>query len=105
MEVVRTLRIIRWQVTGKHPFQSHEDFFRAVEDLTARLQRGGHLLAASELRQGLGCLNGLTDGLALFLESIAKVQATHADRFAREDQKALETIRVVVHRAVYWPRG
>jgi hypothetical protein len=82
-------------------FQSNEEFFQAVADLMARLEAGGHPQAAAELREGFGCLNGLTDGCALFLESIQRVQATHARRFARDEQKALETIRRAAHRAVY----
>jgi hypothetical protein len=104
MRVLRPLRIMAWQVTGKYPFQSNEQFFQAVMDLVARLESGGHPRAAAELREGFRCLNGLTDGAALFLDSIAKVQATQAERFARGDQKTLETIRVVMYRAVYSPR-
>jgi hypothetical protein len=105
MRVLRPLRIITWQVTGKYPFRSNEEFLRAVMDLVASLEGRGHPRAAAELREGFRCLNGLTDGAALFLDSIAKVQATQAERFARDDQKTLETIRVVVLRAVHWPRG
>jgi hypothetical protein len=104
MNVLRPLRIIAWQVTGKYPFQSNEEFFRAATDLMARLERDGHPGAAAELRKGFGCLNGLTDGAALFLESIAQVQATKAAQFTRDDQKALETLRAVMHRVVYFPR-
>jgi hypothetical protein len=104
MNVLRPLRIIAWQVTGKYPFQSNEEFFRAATDLMARLERDGHPRAAAELRKGFGCLNGLTDGAALFLDSIAQVQATKAAQFTRDDQKALETLRAVMHRAVYFPR-
>jgi hypothetical protein len=82
-------------------FRSNEEFFQAVADLLVRLEAGGHLQAAAELRQGFGCLNGLTDGWALFLEAIRLVEATDARRFDRDDRKALETLRRAVHRAVY----
>ena len=81
--------------------RSSDEFFRAVDALIARLDAAGHHQAASELRNGLGCLNGLTDGSALFLDAIEKVQATESKQFAREDQQALETIRARVHVAVY----
>jgi len=55
------------------PFRSNEEFFQAVADLMAKLEAGGHVQAAAELREGLGCLNGLTDGWALFLDSIQKL--------------------------------
>jgi hypothetical protein len=82
-------------------FRSSDEFFQAVDALIARLEGTGHQEAARELRDGLRCLNGLTDGAALFLDSIEKVQATESERFTREDQQALETIRARVHVAVY----
>ena len=82
-------------------FRSSEEFFRAVDALIARLEGSGYQQAAGELRDGLRCLNGLTDGSALFLDAIEKVQAAEAKRFAREDQQALQTIRARVHVAVY----
>ena len=82
-------------------FRSSEEFFEAVEALIARLEGARHQEAARGLRDGLRCLNGLTDGSALFLDAIEKVQATESERFTREDQQALETIRARVHVAVY----
>ena len=82
-------------------FRSSDEFFQAVDALIARLEGTGHQKAARELRDGLRCLNGLTDGSALFLDSIEKVRATKSERFTREDQQALETIRARVHVAVY----
>jgi len=105
MSIRRELRIIRWRLTGKYPFHSNDEFFEAVTGFVARLEGRGHLEAAADLRKGFGCLNGLTDGSALFLDAIAQVQAAHAERFTPDDQKTLETIRTVMHRAVYSPRG
>jgi len=82
-------------------FTSNEQFFQAVRDLIVRLKAGDHQQAAAELQTGFGCLNGLTDGAALFLESIERVQASWGDRIAPEDRLALEAIRAAVHRAVY----
>ncbi len=82
-------------------FRSNEEFFHAVEDLAAKLEAGGHVDAAAELRSGLRCLNGLTDGSALFLEAIERVHTTHAKRFTSDEQQALSAIQAAVHRAVY----
>jgi hypothetical protein len=82
-------------------FRSPEEFFQAVRALIADLEREGDPGAAATLRDGFGCLNGLTDGWALFLESIDKVRATAAGRLAPEARKALETIRGAAHAAVY----
>ena len=85
-------------------FGSSTDFLSSVRDLIARLEATGHGAAAVELRQGLGGLNGLTDGIAQFLASVEKVQRQSV-RLAPEDEDALERIRNASRRAVYRPRG
>jgi hypothetical protein len=82
-------------------FRSNEDFFQAVADFIAKLEIEGHRQAADQLREGFRCLNGLTDGWALFLESIEKVQAIHSKGFGRGERQTLETIRKAVDAAVY----
>jgi hypothetical protein len=82
-------------------FRSSEELFQAVRDLIATLEAGGHPQAAATLRDGFRCLNGLTDGWALFLESIEEVKATEAKSLAQEQREALEAIRTAAHAAVY----
>jgi hypothetical protein len=85
----------------KIDFGSSDEFLQRVSELIARLDALGQPDAAAELRDGLRCLNGLTDGWALFLESIERVQAAHASRFAAEDRNALDTIRAAARKALY----
>jgi hypothetical protein len=82
-------------------FQSNEEFFQVVRDLITKLEVGGHVAAAAELEDGFRCLNGLTDGWALFLESIEKVCTAHAKVFAPDERNALESIRAAAHKVVY----
>ena len=82
-------------------FRSNEEFFQAVAELIAKLEATGHADAAVELKSGFGCLNGLTDGWALFLDSIEKVQASHAKRLPPDEKKSLASIRAAVRTAVY----
>ena len=82
-------------------FQSNEEFFQTVEALIASLELAGNQRAADEVRDGYRCLNGLTDGSALFLESLERVQSTQSDGLSREDRQTLERLRAAVHRAVY----
>jgi hypothetical protein len=89
---------MRKAVTG---FRSNEELFQAVRDLIATLESGDHPQAAATLRDGLGCLNGLTDGWALFLEAIDAVQASAAKQLAPADRKALKALRAAAHAAVY----
>jgi hypothetical protein len=82
-------------------FRSNEEFFLAVTDLVTRLEGKGHQGAAARLRDGYASLNGLTDGWALFLESIDGVLATASREFDHADRQALKVIRAAVHKAVY----
>lgn len=85
-------------------FRSNEEFFQAVTDLVAKLNASGHTDAAVELRQGFACLNGLTDGWALFLESIDTVNTRYSRQFAAGERDALMAVRDAVHKAVYQRR-
>jgi hypothetical protein len=82
-------------------FRSNEALFAAVRELAAQLELAGDAIAAAELRNGLGYLNGLTDGWAHFLDSIERIEATHAAKFSREAREALADIRAAAHTAVY----
>ena len=86
-------------------FASSQELLEAVAGLMTRLEAGGHSQAAAEIREGYRCLNGLTDGWALFLEAIEMVETTFAPRWPRDEQKALKVVRKAVHHAVYGRRG
>lgn len=86
--------LMRLKLENVSPFRSNEELFQAVEGLIARLEES----QAAQLKEGFSCLNGLTDGWALFLESIEKVRRGRLDP---EDRKALERIRKAVRAAVY----
>ena len=81
--------------------QSNEEFFQTVKELISKLELNGHQDAASQLRDGYSCLNGLTDGWAHFLESIDSVLANATKGFDQADRQALKVIRVAVHKTVY----
>ena len=78
-----------------------QEYFAAVRAFIAKLERDGQEQAARELREGYGCLNGLTDGWAQFLESIDKVRKTCSAGLDKDDRESLKMIRAVAHRAVY----
>jgi hypothetical protein len=54
-------------------YDSNDDFFRAYRELVQRIEISGNNRAAEELQEVFPCLNGLTDGWALLMESIEKV--------------------------------
>lgn len=81
-------------------FASSEELFQVVRDLVDRLRRSGFLEAGDQLQEGFGCLNGLTDGWALFWESVRKVQAATRGKLGREEAALLEAVEVAARRAV-----
>jgi hypothetical protein len=82
-------------------FRSADELFAAVRALIARLEADGEAGAAVELRSGFGALTGLTDGWALFLETIEQVRSAYAKRFSAQDRRTLDAIRSDVRREVY----
>jgi hypothetical protein len=82
-------------------FKTNAELFEAVGDLIAQLRTVGQVRAAEELEVGMRCLNGLTDGWALFLESIDKVRAMASVGLTVSQKAALADIRAAVHRLVY----
>jgi hypothetical protein len=82
-------------------FKSSEEFFAALRDLIARLQKQGNLSAAQELHSGFSCLNGLTDGWALLMESIDKTIATSQGNIGSKEMAELNDLLKLVKRVVY----
>jgi hypothetical protein len=82
-------------------FGSNEEFFQAVDELAAKLELNGCQRAAVALRDGLGCLNGLTDGWALLLESIDGILATKSGEIDVAERHALKAIRAAVFEIVH----
>jgi hypothetical protein len=82
-------------------FQSTAEFFEFAESFMERLRSEGHTQAAVDLLDGYRCLNGLTDGWALFLEAVEKMQGAVALGLDPRDRADLEALRAAAHKAVY----
>jgi len=83
-------------------YESNDEFFQAIRSLAARMEKDGHAEAARELRDGFACLNGLTDGWAMLLDSVNKVLAGHGKALAPADAAELKqmsrSIKKIVRR-------
>ena len=80
---------------------SNAEFFQACERLFQRLDEHGPHDAAARLREGFGCLNGLTDGWALLMESMEATLSRNRDELRPEDLAELEGLLQSVRRVVY----
>jgi hypothetical protein len=56
-------------------YASNKEFFGDVAHLATRLEEGGLTEVATEMRTGLQCINGLTDGWGELMERLESVIA------------------------------
>ena len=85
----------------KRTFGSSDELFEAVRSLIGEMRANGQTRVAEELEDGFKCLNGLTDGWALFLESIDAVLSSSLEGLTAPQSATLADVRAAVHRAVY----
>jgi hypothetical protein len=82
-------------------FKSNEEFFVALRDLMGRIEKQGNVAAAKDLRSGFSCLNGLTDGWALLMESMERTIAANQGTIAATEMLELRDMLKVVSKVVY----
>lgn len=79
---------------------SNEEFFAALRALIDRIEEQGNAAAAHELRAGYSCLNGLTDGWALLMESMKRTIETNRREIAEPELSELRDMLKVVAKVV-----
>jgi hypothetical protein len=83
-------------------YASNEELFTEIAQLAGAIEESGQAAAAKELRFGLSCLNGLTDGWALLMESVAETISCYGSSLTKSQlsdlHAILETIKKVVYR-------
>jgi hypothetical protein len=70
--------------------KSNEEFFQSTTDFIASLRQSGRHSEAKTLQAGLGLVTGLTDGWALFLDSVNEVEMSAGALNVSERQKLAE---------------
>ncbi|MEW5974853.1 MAG: hypothetical protein AB1898_03490 [Acidobacteriota bacterium] len=81
--------------------RSGEELVQATHQLIAIFDSKGIPSASRELREGFAALNGLTDGWALFLESVKKVEGQYASQLSGSQRAVLAEIHGAAYQAVY----
>lgn len=82
-------------------FKSNDEFFAAFRDLADRIGEQGNVAAMQELRAGFSCLNGLTDGWALLMESMERTLAANRGKIAHAEWLELREMLKAVTKVVY----
>jgi hypothetical protein len=82
-------------------YVSNAEYFDELMSLAARMERSGHLAAATEVRHGLSCLNGLTDGWALLMDSLELTLRDNGNNLATDQMEDLRNAFEAARKAVY----
>lgn len=82
-------------------YKSNDEFLQALDDLINRVEKRGNIAAAQQLREGFSCLNGLTDGWVLLLESIDKTISENQGKIQKSDMSELKDMLKATKKAVY----
>ena len=82
-------------------YNTHEEFFRDFKAVTRKIEQNGIPEAAQILRDGFSCLNSLTDGWAMLMDSIEKVISEFCGSLSSDDMKELNELLEVVKFAVF----
>mgnify|MGYP001273028860 CR=1 FL=1 len=82
-------------------FKSNEELFQTTRTLIELLEQRGESAASKELQIGLSSLNGLTDGWADFLSSIAIVKKKYTRKLTQPEIDLLKLIYESAYLAVY----
>ena len=86
-------------------FKSYEEFWRTVNEFIAELEASGNSPAAEELKNGKRAVTGLTDGWAMFLESVEKVKKQYWSQLSSAQKSTLKNIHQTVYKRVYCTSG
>jgi hypothetical protein len=82
-------------------YKSNDAFLQALRDLIHRIEKQGNIPAAQQLREGFSCLNGLTDGWALLMESIDKTISENKGTIEASVMSELKDMLKVIRKFVY----
>jgi len=82
-------------------YNSNAEFFEDVNLFEQELLVCGHNHAAKQIHEGLGCINGLTDGWALFMESLEKVLSEYTAELSKEQKEKLTIFLGITKKAIY----
>jgi hypothetical protein len=82
-------------------YASNLVYFDELAKLVARMEQGGRAEAAAELRRGISCVNGLTDGWAMLMDALGAVITRYRDDLSPELLSDLESAYQAARKAVY----
>ncbi len=84
-----------------HRLSSSEELVKFLATAALRLDSEGDSASSTRLKDGVACLNGLTDGWALLLESVEGVLKSPGRPLSVESEASLREAQAVLKSVVY----
>ncbi len=85
----------------KKEYKDNQEFFNDIQAFKSELEYIGEMEAAKEINDGMSLINGLTDGWAMFLDSLKKVNSEYSSSFTSEQKEELKHYIEITGKAVY----
>jgi len=85
----------------KKKYIDNQEFFDDVRAFQIELEGPGEIEAADEIKDGMNLINGLTDGWAMFLDSLNMVKADFSSSLDSAQKDKLDIFINLTHQAVY----
>ncbi len=85
----------------KIEYSSNQEFFEDLIKYQKELVESGHCPAAQIINEGMGCIDGLTDGWEFFMESLETVATEFAAEFSAAQQEKLTKLLAISKKVVY----
>ena len=85
----------------KKEYKDNQEFFNDVRAFQNELETIGEIEAAKEIKEGMSLINGLTDGWAMFLSSLNKVNSKYSSTLSAEQKEKLSFYINLTHKVVH----
>jgi hypothetical protein len=82
-------------------YASNAAYFDELARLATRMEHAGHSEAAAEVRHGASCVNGLTDGWALLMDSMELTIRRYGESLPPDQLADLRNAFEAARKAVY----
>jgi hypothetical protein len=82
-------------------YKSNEDYFAKLNTLAGQMEQSGHVGPAARIRQGILCVNGLTDGWAMLMEELDAIVIQYGKILPQDQLSELERALEAAQKAVF----
>lgn len=82
-------------------YHSNQEFFEDINRFQHELSNSGHENLVNDIQKGLGCINGLTDGWALFMKSLEGIADKYSSELSDANKQQLSEFLEITKKIVF----